>query len=73
MVVLFLRFDQHIININFDVLAYLIVEHPIHEPLIGCSSVFLSKWHHLVVEESSTNDERRLFFICLIYHYLVVT
>ena len=68
----FLGFYQHVIDVDFDVSAYLVKEHSIHEPLIGDPRVLQSEWHHFVTEEPSAHDERCLFLVSLVHHSLVM-
>ena len=72
MVVLLFGFEL-VIDINFDVFAYLAMEHSIHKPLIGCPCALQSERHQLVTEESSADDEGHLFLISFVHYYLVVT
>ena len=73
MVVLFLGFDQHVVDIDFDVSTDLVVEYSVHQSLVGGSCVLQSKWHHFVAEESSACDEGCFLLVVLIHHYLVVS
>ena len=73
MAVFFLGLHQHIVDVDFDIPADLVVEHSVHQSLIGGSGILQSEWHHFVAEESSARDEGRLLLVALVHHYLVVT
>ena len=52
--------------------SYLLLEHPVHQPLIGSSCVFEPKWHHTITIGSLRCDERGLFLVVWVHADLVV-
>ena len=66
------RFDQHVIYVYFHCCAYLLLEHPVHEPLIGGSCVLESEWHDAITVGSLRCDERGLFLVARVHTDMVV-
>ena len=52
--------------------SYLLLEHPVHQPLIGSSCVLEPKWHHTITIGSLRCDERGLFLVVWVHADLVV-
>ena len=65
-------FNQHIIYVYFHSYAYLLLEHPVHQPLVGGSCVLESKRHHPITIGSLRCDERGLFLAVWVNTDLVV-
>lgn len=51
------RLNDHVIHIDLDILAYLMFEDLIHEPLVCSSRIFESKRHEPVTKVGVCNDE----------------
>ena len=58
-----LTFYHHIINIDFDALAQLWLEHSCHHPLISGPCILQAKWHYLVVVVPSRRHKDCLLLI----------
>ena len=65
-------FYQHVIYIHLHSCAYLLLEHPVHQPLIGSSCILEPKRHHMITIGSLRCDERGLFLVVWVYTDLVV-
>ena len=52
-----LTFHQHIIHVDLDVPSNLMCKHLVHEPLVHCSCVLETEWHHFIIEETLTGDK----------------
>ena len=73
---MFLRRDtlgQHVIHIDLHVSPNLPSEYSIYQPLVRCSSIFQSKWHHFVAIQALIRGKRRLFLVCLVHPDLIVS
>ena len=65
-------FYQYVIYVYLHGRSYLLLEHPVHQPLIGSSCVLEPKWHHTITIGSLRNDERGLFLVVWVHADLVV-
>ena len=65
-------FYQHVIYVHLHGCSYLLLEHPVHQPLIGGSCVLDPKWHHTITIGSLRCDERGLFLVFWVHADLVV-
>ena len=54
---------HHIINIDFDALAQLWLEHSRHHPLISGPCILQTEWHYLIVVVPSRCHEGYLLLI----------
>ena len=63
---------QHVIYVYFHGRSYLLLEHPVYQPLISSSCVLEPKRHHTVAIGSLPCDERGLFLIIWDHDDLVV-
>ena len=52
-----LGLDDHIINVSFDVVAYLLIEAHLDYPLVGCPGVLESKGHGGIAVRTERHDE----------------
>jgi hypothetical protein len=68
----FFGFYQHVIDVDLDISTNLVMEHSVHEPLVGGPCVLQPERHNLVAKKSSTYDKRCLFLIIPVYHYLII-
>ena len=66
-------FYQHVIYVHLHGRSYLLLEHPVHQPLIGSSCVLEPKRHHTITIGSLRCDERGLFLVTWVHVDLVVT
>ena len=57
----YLALYNHIINIDFNALAQLWLEHSSHHPLISRPCIFQTKGHHFVVIISSRSNKSFFF------------
>ena len=51
----------------------MLLEHPVHQPLVGGFCVLESKWHHPITIGPLRCDERGLFLVIWVHTDLVVT
>ena len=65
-------FYQHFFYVHLHSCAYLLLEHPIHQPLIGSSCVLEPKLHHTITIGSLCCDELGLFLVVWVHIDLVV-
>ena len=65
-------FYQHVIYVHLHGCAYLLLEHPVHQPLISSSCVLEPKWHRMIKIGSLRCDERGLFLVVWVHADLVV-
>ena len=65
-------FNQHIIYVHLHSYAYMLLEHPVHQPLVGGSCVLESKRHHQITIGPLRCDERGLFLVVWVHTDLVV-
>ena len=65
-------FYQHVIYVHLHGCSYLLLEHPVHQPLIGSSCVLEPEWHHKIIIGSLRCDERGLFLVVWVHTDLVV-
>ena len=65
-------FYQHVIYVHLHGHSYLLLEHPVHQPLIGSSCVLEPKRHHTITIGSLLYDERDLFLVIWVHADLVV-
>ena len=65
-------FYQHVIYVHLHSCAYLLLEHPVHQPLIGGSCILESEWHHTITTGSLRCDERGLFLAVWVHTDLVI-
>ena len=63
---------QHVIYIHLHGRSYLLLEHPVYQPLISSSRVLEPKGHHTIAISSPPYDERGLFLVIRIHADLVV-
>ena len=66
------EFYQHVIYVHLHGCPYLLLEHPVHQPLISSSCVLEPKWHHTITIGSLRCDERGLFLVIWVHADLVV-
>lgn len=66
-----LALDQHVIHIDLYIQANLTLENLVHQALIGCTCIFESKEHYLVVVESMNSDKGDLLLIFWCHPYLM--
>ena len=69
----FLAVYQHVVDLDFYIPPYLVMEHSVHKPLVDGSCVFQPEWHNLVTEKSSACDEGCLLLVSLVHHYLIIS
>ena len=65
-------FYQHVIYVHLHGRSYFLLEHPVHEPLIGSSCVLEPKRHHTITIGSLRCDERGLFLVIWVHADLVL-
>ena len=65
-------FYQHVIYVHLHGRSYLLLEHPVHQPLIGSSCVLEPKRHHKITIGSLRCDEQGLFLVTWVHADLVV-
>ena len=65
-------FYQHVVYVHLHGCSYLLLEHPVHQPLIGSSCVLEPKRHHTITIGSLRCDERGLFLIIWVHADLIV-
>ena len=65
-------FYQHVIYVHLHGRSYLLLEHLVHQPLIGSFCVLEPKWHHTITIGSLRCDERGLFLVVWVHADLVV-
>ena len=65
-------FYQYVIYVHLHNCAYLLLEHPVHQPLIGGSCVLESERHYTITIGSLRCDERSLFLVVWVHADLVV-
>ena len=66
------RFYQHVIYVHLHGRSYLLLEHPVHQPLIGSSCIFEPKRHHTITIGSLPCDEQGFFLVNWVHADLVV-
>jgi hypothetical protein len=64
-------FYQHIVDVDFNISADLVLEHFVHQPLISGSSILQPKGHHSVTIETSISHKSGFLLVYLIHVYLV--
>ena len=65
-------FYQHVIYVHLHGRSYLLLEHPVNQPLVGSSCVLEPKRHHSITIGSLPCDERGLFLVIWVHADLVV-
>ena len=65
-------FYQHVIYVHLHSYAYLLLEHPAHQPLIGSFCILEPKRHHTITIGSLRYDGRGLFLVVWVHTDLVV-
>ena len=65
-------FYQHVIYVHLHSCAYLLLKHPVHQPLIGGSCILKSEQHHAVTIGSLRCNERGIFLVIRVHTDLVV-
>ena len=65
-------FYQRVIYVHLNGCSYLLLEHPVHQPLISSSCVLEPKWHHTIIIGSLRCEERGLFLVIWVHADLVV-
>ena len=65
-------FYQHIIYVHLHSCAYLLLEHPVYQPLIGSSCILEPEHHHTITIGSLRCDERGLFLVVWVHIDLVL-
>ena len=65
-------FYQHVIYVHLNGRSHLLLEHPVHQPLIGSSCIFEPKRHHTITVGSLPCDERGFFLVNWVYIDMVV-
>jgi hypothetical protein len=68
-----LRFDDDIVNIDFQVAPYLPLEAELNTPLISGPCILQSEWHFHVAETTEWGDEHGGGLVLFRVGYLVVT
>ena len=63
---------QHVIYIHLHGRSYLLLEHPVYQPLISSSRILDPKRHYTIAISSLPGDERGLFLVIWIHADLVV-
>ena len=66
------RFDDHIVDVSFDVPAYLLVEAHLDGPLVGLPSIFQSEGHGGIAIRTKRHDERCLDLVVFLQGYLMI-
>ena len=61
-----------VIYVHLHGRSYLLLEHPIHQPLVGSSCVLESKRHHTITIGSLPCDEQGLFLVIWVHADLIV-
>ena len=67
-----LGLDDHIIDVCFDVVAYLLIEAHLDGPLVGHLGIFESEVHGGIAIHTKRHDERRLDLVVFLEGYLVI-
>ena len=65
-------FNQHIIYVYLNSYTYLLLEHPVHQSMVGVSCVLESKRHHPITIGSLHCNKRGLFLVVWVHTDLVV-
>ena len=65
-------FYQHVIYVHLHGRSYLLLEHHVHQPLVGSSCVLEPKRHHTITIGSLPYDERGLFLVIWVHADLVI-
>ena len=65
-------FYKHVIYVYLHSCAYLLLEHPVHQPLVGGSFFLESERHHTITIGSLCCDERGLLLVVWVHTDLVV-
>ena len=65
-------FYQHVVYVYLHGCSYLLLEHPVHQHLIGSSCVLKPKWHYTITKGSLRCDKRGLFLVVWVHADLVV-
>ena len=65
-------FFQYVIYVHLHGRSYLLLEHPIHQSLIGSSCVLEPKWHHTIIIGSMCCNERGILLVVGVHADLVV-
>ena len=73
MLVMAWRFDNHVIDVYFDTLSHQMAENFVHQPLVGCSSVFETKRHNSVKIISVVCDQGGFVHVGCGHGDLIVT
>ena len=73
MLVMTWRFANHVIDVYFDTLSHQMAENFVHQPLVGCSSVFKTKRHNSVKIIVVVCDEGSLVHVGCSHGDLIVT
>ena len=63
---------QHVIYVHLHGCSYLLLEHPVHQPLIGSSCVLEPERHHTITIGSLRYEERGLFLVVWVHTDLVI-
>lgn len=50
--------NDHIININFYIIANLFLKDLVHQPLASCSYIFQAKWYYPITKQSFISNKR---------------
>ena len=58
-------FDDHTVNVSFDIAAYLLVKAHLDGPLVGCPGVLESEGHGGIAIRTKRCDERCLDLVIL--------
>ena len=65
-------FYQHVIYVHLHGCSYMLLEHPVHQPLISSSCVHELKWHHTIIIGSLRCEKRGIFLVIWVHADLVV-
>ena len=64
--------DDHIVDVSFDVVAYLLIEAHLDGHLVGCPGILESEGHGGIAICTKRHDERCLDLVILFQGYLVI-
>ena len=67
-----LGLDDHIVDVSFDVAAYLLIKAHLDGPLVGRPGVLESEGHGGIAIRTKRRDERRFDLVVLFEGYLVI-
>ena len=65
-------FYKHVIYVHLHGRSYLLLEHPVHQPLISSSCIFEPKRHHTITIGSLPHDKRGLLLVIWVNADLII-